>query len=165
MSDEVIIEAPKATIYVERKVQVRDYESMVVGMHYPVDLPLPEQFGERGADYLAAVDGAIKSAYVTVKAHIFEQLGLEFEDRNGVLIEKVAAKFEGAAEVQTNVRPLRAPDKKAAGQPESCASCGGTEFYDNRDRKASGEYKATYPDFKCRKQGCGKGIWLQKRGS
>lgn len=163
MENETVIEAPKATIYVERSVKIRDYESLKVGMHYPVDLPLPVAPGDEAfGAYLTEVDSALRAGFVTVKGHIFDQLNLQYEDKNGVLVEKVAAHFEGAAEVQTHApsRPASAP---AAGQPESCEGCGGTSFYDNRAKKASGEFKSNSPDFKCR--GCQKGVWLTKKGS
>lgn len=174
MSDETIIEAPKATLFVERSVKVRDYESLKVAMHFPVDLPVRTLYvdGQSGefqlGAYLTDLDEAIKAGFTTVKAHIFEQLGLEFEDKNGVLIEKVAAHFKGAAEIQTP-RPERAlkpvPSTPVEGQPATCAGCGGDKFFDNRQKKASGEYKSSAPDFKCANKPCSKGVWPEKRGS
>jgi hypothetical protein len=35
----------------------------------------------------------------------------------------------------------------------NCPNCG-KEMYDNRQKKASGEYKATYPDFTCKDKTC-----------
>lgn len=43
--------------------------------------------------------------------------------------------------------------------PEACEDCGQTDFWDNRAKKASGEYKANSPDFKCKN--CSKGVWLK----
>ena len=39
----------------------------------------------------------------------------------------------------------------------------GSELYDNRERKASGRYKPTYPDFRC--MACDAGGWLNADGS
>lgn len=171
-SDVTLVEVPKATIYIERSVKVRDYESLKVAMHFPVDLPVKTLYtGDIGefllGPYLTDLDAALKAGFTTVKCHVFEQLGLEFEDRNGVIVEKVAASFQGAAEVQSSSRqaPNKAPAAPSADQPDACASCGGTKFYDNRERKASGQYKPNYPDFKCAEKGCGKGVWLDKKGS
>ncbi len=164
----VIVEAPKATLYVERSVKVRDYESLKVAMHFPVDLPVKVLYeDESGFDlgrYLTDLDDAIKAGFVTIKAHIFEQLGLEYEDKAGVLVEKVAAHFQGAAEVQPTAAtaPTAPPAQRTAGMPEKCAACGGTNFYDNRPKKASGQYKSTAPDFKCVNKDCGKGVWLRR---
>lgn len=164
MSDETtLLEAPKATLFVQRSVKVRDYESLVVGMHYPVDLPIFSLYDGDSARYYADLDKAIRDGYTTVKGHIFDQLGLEYEDKNGVMTEKVTAAFKGAAEVQTAPAAQRATapaSAPAAGMPTSCA-CGGTEFYDNRPKKAAGTYKPSSPDFKCK--GCGKGIWPDKK--
>lgn len=44
-----------------------------------------------------------------------------------------------------------------------CPSCGG-EMWDNRAKKASGEFKKTGPDFSCKnKEGCGYVIWPEKK--
>lgn len=170
------IVAPKATLFVERKIQVRDYESLVVGMHYPVDLPTWNADGViLFGDHLTQVDLAIRAAFVTVKSLIFEQLGLEYEDKNGVLIEKVASHFKGAAEVVIQTAPSNVmvpaarqawsqPSAAGAAHPVfgTCAGCGGTEFWDNRESKASGKYKATAPDGKCKSKECSKGKWLNR---
>jgi len=162
--EQVVITTPKSTVYIERSIQVRQYESLKVAIHYPVDFPIPPDeldSVEAKAAYRAQVDTAIKEAYYIAKAHVYEQAGLTFEDRDGVLIEKVAKTFEGAAEVVTQ-RPPSAPRPQravAAGQPKRCENCSGSDFYDNRSSKANGKYKANAPDFKCKQ--CNKGIWLE----
>ena len=47
----------------------------------------------------------------------------------------------------------------------NCPDCGG-EMWDNRPKKASGDYKPNAPDFSCKdKDGCGKKVWLDKKGA
>ncbi len=42
-----------------------------------------------------------------------------------------------------------------------CPDCGGA-MWDNRSKKASGEFKPTSPDHACKdKANCGKGVWLE----
>lgn len=43
----------------------------------------------------------------------------------------------------------------------TCPKCSG-ETYDNRPKKASGEYSAKSPDFKCKNKECGGVIWPDK---
>ena len=43
-----------------------------------------------------------------------------------------------------------------------CPTCG-SEVWDNRERKASGQYKPTYPDFRCK--ACDAAGWLNPDGS
>lgn len=44
----------------------------------------------------------------------------------------------------------------------ACKQCGGNEFYDNRAKKASGEYKQNAADGKCKNKSCAKAVWLPK---
>ena len=44
-------------------------------------------------------------------------------------------------------------------ETKKCPACGG-EMWDNRPKKASGEFKSTSPDFKCKS--CGHVIWPPK---
>ena len=43
-----------------------------------------------------------------------------------------------------------------------CPLCS-SEVWDNRERKASGQYKPTYPDFRCK--ACDAAGWLNPDGS
>lgn len=38
--------------------------------------------------------------------------------------------------------------------------CGEDNWFDNRAKKKSGEYKPNAADFKCANKECGKGVWL-----
>lgn len=164
-SDVVMIEPLKASLFVERKVNDGDYGATTVGIHFPVELPLSS--GDSAADVLA-VDAAIKEGFWIAKAHVFEQIGRKFEDKDGVLLEVIEKVFPNSQEVAAprgggngGNRPPVAP---AAGMPDECEGCGGTDFYDNRPQKAEGKYSAKYPDFKCKNKDCAKAVWLSKKG-
>lgn len=58
-------------------------------------------------------------------------------------------------------RPEKGAAPAPAGDPESCPKCGG-EMWDNRPKKAAGEFKPNSPDFKCKDSGCGHIIWPAK---
>jgi len=46
-----------------------------------------------------------------------------------------------------------------------CPKCGG-EMWDNRTKKARGEYKSSRSDFSCKdKEACGYGIWIGGKGA
>jgi hypothetical protein len=183
MADDIapVIEAPKATIFIERKVSVRQYESLSASMHFPVDLPLRAVYPdgiEGTGEYLKELDQRVKDAFVTVKCHIFDQLGLEYEaNGSGVIVEKVTAQFGGAAEVvpaaprpaaqRATAAPVAAPPQSGVGHPDfgTCGKCGGTEWWDNREKKASGQYKPNAADAKCKNKECGSGKWLKPRGA
>ena len=51
------------------------------------------------------------------------------------------------------------PAQKAVPVPK-CAKCGGA-MWDNRPKKASGEYKATSPDFACKDKNCKHAEWIK----
>lgn len=44
---------------------------------------------------------------------------------------------------------------------QTCPKCGGG-MWDNRAKKASGEFKPTSPDFACKDKKCKQGVWLEK---
>jgi hypothetical protein len=156
MADEVVVQAPKATVYVERSIQVRQYESLKVGIHFPVELPMPIENADSAA-WLAATNEAIKGAFFTAKAHVYEQAGVHFEDKDGVLVEMVTAKFEGAAEVVAQP-PRQAPAAPATEGDPKCPDCDGP-IYDNRPKKATGEYNPKAPDLRCQDKACGWVKW------
>lgn len=165
MGDELAVETPlKATVFFERKVQVREYESAVAGVHIQADVPL-------GADG-PQVEQAIMDAFFQAKSVVFEQLGIEFSlNDDGVVMETIRKHFgsvtEGAAPdapaPQAAVAP-RAPNPAPSGGngkiQRQCKTCGvETPHWDNRPKKASGEYKEKSPDLKC--ASCNKGVWLR----
>lgn len=167
---EVVVTAPKATVYVERSIQVRQYESLKVGIHYPVELPMPTDDVHDGV-WLEQVNNAIKGAFFTAKAHVYEQAGVKFDDKDGVLVEMVTAKFEGAAEVVASPRPSGASTAVQAERPtvapaptpassgdKACPECGGA-MWDNRE----GKKNPKAPDFKCKRADCDGIIWPPRK--
>lgn len=48
--------------------------------------------------------------------------------------------------------------------PTQCAKCGNA-CWDNRAKKASGDFKPTSPDFSCKDKGCGWAFWLTPKGA
>ena len=44
----------------------------------------------------------------------------------------------------------------------TCSQCGSVEWWDNRDKKASGQYKPNAADGKCKNKSCSKAVWLPK---
>lgn len=156
-----VIEPLKATLYVERKYTDGAYGSTSVGLHFPVELPNKSESPDEAA-HILAVDAAIKTAFWQAKAHVFEQAGKTFEDKDGVILEMVLAALPGSTEVASptgNFKPVSRPSAPVAGAPDECPACGGQDFWDNRTDIASGAKSPKSPTFKCKAQGCGKGIW------
>lgn len=53
-------------------------------------------------------------------------------------------------------------DSNLTQEPTECPRCGG-DLYDNRSKKASGQFKGKSPDFACKeKQDCGWAGWLPR---
>ena len=168
--NDVLIQPLTATVGFTRKTAVNSqYNNCEVSLYLPVEIPKASDFTDaNGFDaeaYFKQIDGNLRTGFTTAKALVLEQLGLEFEDVNGVITEKVVAAFPGSTaegpqaprqQAQRASAPAAAP---SAGMPASCPQCHGAEFYDNRPKKASGEYKPKAPDFKCK--GCSKGIWTK----
>jgi hypothetical protein len=43
-----------------------------------------------------------------------------------------------------------------------CPKCGSDDLYDNREKKAEGEFSPKSPDFKCK--ACDEAFWLERKG-
>lgn len=150
-----------ATVGFTRKTAVGgQYNNNELSLYLPVEIPKLADFDGDAEAYFKQVDDNLRTGFTTAKALVLEQLGLEFEDVNGVIIEKVAAAF-GTTAAPAPAQRATAPAAPAA-SGRTC-ECGGSEFYDNRAKKASGDYKPNAPDEKCK--GCGKGYWDKKKGS
>jgi hypothetical protein len=54
------------------------------------------------------------------------------------------------------------PKASPASDVPACPDCGG-DMYDNRPQKATGEFKANSPDFKCKNKDCNKAIWPKRK--
>lgn len=66
-----------------------------------------------------------------------------------------------AASGEPTKQPAAKPAAKAGAV--TCPKCGGP-CWDNRAKKAAGEFKATAPDFSCKDKACGGKIWPSKKG-
>lgn len=160
-----VIEQPKVTVAFERSVKVRDYETAKASIYLPVEIPLHP---EGGWD-IRGLDTAIQEAFFTAKAHVFSQLGLATKVEDGILVELVQQAIPGA--VVVNSAPAPAAPAQAGGLvvreigkgkvelASPCVKCGKNEWWDNRQRKAAGQYSAKAPDFKCADKACGQGKW------
>lgn len=60
--------------------------------------------------------------------------------------------------------PKPVPAKHAKNGKAVCPECGG-EMWDNRAKKASGQYKANAPDFGCKDKNCSGKIWPAKNAT
>lgn len=173
MSDEIqVAEAAtlKGTVSFTRKLSDGNYGSS--------DAFMAVQFDINADDDGAAIIAAARAAFLQAKAVVFEQLGIEHTlDESGVVVEQVRRAFpgtvvSGAAEAPATVpaaggddKPPFAGDTKDAAERKAnkewaTARYGThpTEFYDNRDKKASGEYSGKWPDVKHKSSGIG--VWF-----
>lgn len=172
------------TITFSRKVSVRPYESAEAGIYVQFDIPTdPDMSEETRGDYIIA---NARAAFFQAKALVYEELGLEFTvGENGVVHELLTNHFGSVTEVtSTEPAPLtpapvaiaQAPSGDSDTPPYSPDTTDKTEraantrwakdlysrkpdaFYDNRPKKASGEYKPTAPDVKHKDTKIG--VWL-----
>lgn len=163
MSDSIQVQMVNdraATISVTRKVSPKQYESLEVGLFLPVELP--ERLDSASdAEHTVAVQDALRTGINLGKVMVYDALGIEYTDNNGLIAEKVAARVEG--KVEAAPRPARssaAPAQAASSQPpasgeKACPKCGGA-MWDNR----VGKTNPKQPDFKCKdKANCDGVIW------
>lgn len=120
-----------------------------------------------------------RHAYLLARTHVFEQLGIPFQVSEGVAVELIGNAFPGAQvksvptsaptpSAPTPTAPAAtSPTPQAAGEaPAVCSKCGTSEgFWDNRPKKASGDFNPRSPDFKCKNKSCGNGVWLTPKGA
>lgn len=172
MADEtVVIEAPKATLFVERKVSPKQYESLTVGLHFPAELPVRLE-ADTNASYAAACGAAVAEAFAVLKVQVYDQLGIEYSDNAGIIAERIAEKVGGRVEATPR------PQRSLAPQPEVdavtgklgpsktphevfglCPSCGGNEWWDNRVDKRNPKS----PDGKCKLKDCDGVVWPPRK--
>lgn len=152
-----------------RKVQVRQYETAEAFVNIQFPIPIdgdPEQIG-------AEIIANARTAAFQAKSLVFEELGLEFEvGPDGAIRELLDQKFGKVTEViettateaavttssdEATVGPRpphgwepRSKDEKAdnAAWAKARFATHPNEFWDNRPKKQSGEYKSTAPDLK-----------------
>lgn len=171
--------AAVGTVGFNRKVSVRQYESAEASIFVQFDIPTDPSLSDeaRGAQLLANA----KAAFFQAKALVYEELGLEFEvGDDGVVRELVNKTFSGPVEV-VNTTAVEAPSAPAADdvsatppfssetkdKSERAANKAWAqkryashpqEFFDNRPKKAAGEYSPKSPDVKHKASGVA--LWL-----
>src|SRR5690606_17784381 len=122
-----------------------------------------------------------RASFLQAKAVVFEQLGIDHTlNESGVVIEMARRAFPGSViepAPTTAAAPPAAPARGGSDSPPFPADTTDPaekrankewatarwnthphEFYDNRERKASGQYKQTAPDVKHKATGIG--VWL-----
>lgn len=85
---------------------------------------------------------------VLFNAKVLEEWILEAPERGNVTT---------AVHAVQNTPAASQPISQSTDTPK-CPKCNG-DVWDNRPKKASGEYKQNSPDFKCRNKACGGVIW------
>lgn len=161
VSEDVVVEAPKATLFIERKVSPKQYESLTVGLHFPVELPLPAAT-DSPASYAAACAVALTEGFAVLKVQVYDQLGIEYTDNNGVIAENIAAKIPGSTVAASTFKPVPTVSQAStagaqSGDVPSCPDCSGA-MYDNR----VGKRNPKGPDYKCKSTACNKAVWIKK---
>lgn len=168
MTDSAVVVAEaatlKGTVSFTRKVTDGNYGGSEAFMALQFDIT-NEDDGE-------SIIAKARAAFVQAKAIVFEQLGVDHTlDESGVVVEQVRRAFVGS--VVEPAAPAAAGDadppfpsnttdaaQKKANKEWATARFASHphEFYDNRPKKASGEYKSTSPDVKHKSSGVG--VWL-----
>ncbi len=165
---------PLGTVIFNRKVQVRPYESAEAGIY--LQFELPDMNGDRDA-YGREVLAKIQDAFMQAKAAVFDELGIEFSvEEGGVVREVIREAFGQVTEVAAAPKPRQITASTAAPQAAAAPSADEPphdpattdkgeikanrawakarltthpdEFWDNREKKASGQYKQNAADFK-----------------
>ena len=151
MSDSTVVEAPHITVYFARKINDGNFGATEVGIHFPVDVADTEPETMERLYHVLAV----------AKATVYGQLGIEYTMDGQIVVEKVERAFPNSTEAPAASAP-RPAASAPSGSPHAvfgtCAGCGGTDFWDNRQTK-----KGRQPDGKCKNRTCNKGIWLDSK--
>lgn len=160
----------KGTVSFTRKVSDGNYGSS--DFFHAVQYDIPD-----GSDGEAIV-AAAKAASVIAKAVVFEALGIEHTlDESGVVVEVARRAFPGSVVEPANAQaaaPATAPSGNEPPYPANTTDAGQKKankewaealyasnpnaFYDNREKKASGEFNAKSPDVKHKASGIG--LWF-----
>lgn len=182
MSEPVIL-PNTGTVGFNRKVSVRPYESAEASIFVQFEIPTEGVTPEEQRDQLVA---NAKAAFFQAKALIYEELGLEFSvEEGGVIREVLRETFGNVTEVTATEAPAptpitAAPSASGDGVSDTPPFAGDTtdkseraankawakkryaahpdEFYDNRPKKAAGEYNPKAPDVKHKSSGVA--LWL-----
>ena len=177
--------AALGTVEYSRTVKVRDYESAKATV--AIQFEIPAMNGDTAA-HGQTILAAAQTAMFQAKTLVFDELGIKFNvDEGGVIREAIRSTFGQVTEVSAPATPMPvtappvaiaatstpmgstnppfdartqdAEQKRAnAKWAKDRFSSNPDEFYDNRDKKASGEYSPKSPDFKHKDSGIG--VWL-----
>lgn len=109
------------------------------------------QWAGAGSDWAAPDKGLYGAMTSGHKYWLLKLFGIAADDGD---TEHVTGE-EGAA---TETRRATSANARAGGAVPSCPACGKV-MWDNRPKKASGEYSEKSPDFKCKDKTCGGVIW------
>jgi hypothetical protein len=160
--------ACKGTVTFTRKVNLGSFESVDAGMFV--------QFDYTSGNTEAELIQRGRDAFFVAKSVVFEQLGIDAVlDDSGVLVELIKANFGGATvepvrdtppEIDTsNVQGTVGAEPPTTGGKDALKAWAlarfashPSEFFDNRPKKAAGEFKGNAPDLK--HKATQKGIWL-----
>jgi len=158
MTNESITSTPSflsGTVGFTRKMQPAQYEGAEASIYLQFDYQPDSSVDE--------IVAKATDAFAQAKGLVFEQLGITFSVEEGGRVMETLRQAFPAAQVQAAPRAAApAPTGTAptsGGFAGTCPGCGGTEFFDNTAKKASGEFKSNAPDAKCKNRACGKGIW------
>lgn len=144
------IQAPKVTIGFERSVSVRPYETAKASVFIQAEVPIGYTAEE--------LEKGLRDSFFQAKAQVFEQLGIEFEISEHGVVRELLTKTFGPVEMVEQEAPA------SNGNGNGALVCGNNpshKMWDNRQKKAAGEYKATAPDGKCSQ--CDFKAWPAKR--
>lgn len=147
------------TVQFSRKLGRENYGNEECGIFMQLD-------ADPDADAVT-LESQIKATIAFAKTLVYEQLGVETAvDENGVVRDSVQPQAAKAAGVRKAPSGGGAPKAAPSGEKPSkddlfalLAENSGA-FYDNRGKKASGEYSKRSPDFKHKDSG--EGVWLDK---
>ena len=170
MTDAVILPSDhlKGTVSFTRKVSDGNYGSS--------DLFVALQFDISADDDGAAIIAKASSVATQAKAIVFEQLGIAHTlDESGIVVEQVQRAFPGTVVTGGDSTPS-ASTSNGSGPPFDSKTTNAAEkksnkdwataefasnpsaFYDNRPKKASGDYSEKSPDVKHKDSGIG--LWF-----
>ena len=138
------IQAPKVTVGFERSVSVRPYETMKASVFIQAEVPI----GYTAED----LERGLRDSFFQAKAQVFEQLGIEFEiSEHGVVMEVLTKAFGPVERVdaKSSDGSVDMPASNGSGDKLVCGNNPSHKMWDNRAKKASGEYKSSAPDGKC----------------
>jgi hypothetical protein len=148
------VQQPKVTVGFERSVSVRPYETAKASVFIQAEVPIGYTAKE--------LEQGLRDAMFQAKAQVFEQLGIEFEiNEHGVIMELLQKSFGPVDIVKEDATASASSIQSNGNGALVCGNDASHKMWDNRAKKASGEYKATAPDGKCSQ--CDFKAWPAKK--